>query len=122
LPFYVWSEFAQGEGVEHFITGAGGFLQQFVFGYLGLEYNDRSCKLHPRLPPGSNTMSFPQIALLGATFYVQVTPTVTFLEVLNASPDILCLEQNYGESRIIQANELYELDTNVQVTIEYCAR
>ena len=32
-PFNVWTETADGGGSVNFITGAGGFLQQFVFGF-----------------------------------------------------------------------------------------
>ena len=32
-PFNVWTEIATGGGAVNFITGAGGFLQQFIFGY-----------------------------------------------------------------------------------------
>eukprot|EP00826_Nyctotherus_ovalis_P021475 TRINITY_DN1693_c0_g8_i2.p1 TRINITY_DN1693_c0_g8~~TRINITY_DN1693_c0_g8_i2.p1 ORF type:complete len:499 (+),score=81.27 TRINITY_DN1693_c0_g8_i2:92-1498(+) len=34
-PYYVWWEMPKG-GVDHFATGAGGFLQVFLFGFAGL--------------------------------------------------------------------------------------
>jgi trehalose/maltose hydrolase-like predicted phosphorylase len=53
--FNAFMEKADGSGTQHFITGAGGYLQVFVFGYSGLRV-DQPCVLsfrnqRPVLPP-----------------------------------------------------------------------
>lgn len=62
-----------GDGTQHFITGAGGYLQNFVFGYPGLRLNSpgifafRSQRL--RLPPfGVTSVRIRSFHLLGGRF------------------------------------------------------
>eukprot|EP01084_Bolivina_argentea_P205595 351187_1 len=39
-PFKIWTETANGGGTVNFITGAGGYLQSFIFGFGGLRLFD----------------------------------------------------------------------------------
>ena len=39
-PFRIWTETADGGGTVNFITGAGGYLQSFIFGFGGLRLFD----------------------------------------------------------------------------------
>jgi Glycosyl hydrolase family 65 central catalytic domain len=54
-PFNVWQERIVG-GHTHFATGAGGFLQNVLYGYVGAQLADSGLVLQPRsLPPGPST-------------------------------------------------------------------
>ncbi|MFZ0590722.1 MAG: hypothetical protein WAM39_09580 [Bryobacteraceae bacterium] len=65
-PFQVIAETPSNQNTN-FITGAGAFLQQFVFGYSGLRLTDRGLeqKFHPLLPPNINTLTLRNIAIRG---------------------------------------------------------
>jgi hypothetical protein len=68
-PFYVWSETSQLTGARHFLTGAGGFLQAIINGYLGLRI--QSDGLHwknPTLPPDIQSITLHGIKLRGGVF------------------------------------------------------
>lgn len=52
-PFNVWWEKVQG-GHSHFITGAGGFLQNFIFGFGGIRILKDSLQIDPVLLPDSD--------------------------------------------------------------------
>eukprot|EP00041_Stephanoeca_diplocostata_P025003 m.645898 g.645898 ORF g.645898 m.645898 type:complete len:123 (+) comp22651_c0_seq38:2181-2549(+) len=58
--FNVWREknFSDG-GHKNFITGAGGYVQNYIFGYAGLRYNRAPAAvgmtIHPYLPPHNVT-------------------------------------------------------------------
>ncbi len=52
LPFAVWKERAYTGGNLNFLTGAGGFLQNLIFGYGGLRIETDQLKVYPpQLPP-----------------------------------------------------------------------
>lgn len=63
--FNVWEEKSFGNlGNLNFVTGAGGFLQNFVFGYAGLRYDDAGASLQPVLPPhGVTSLKLRAVAL-----------------------------------------------------------
>ncbi|GIQ81820.1 hypothetical protein KIPB_002843, partial [Kipferlia bialata] len=51
-PFYTWTEKADVYGHTPFITGAGDFLQTYIFGYLGARIEANALVFHPvALPP-----------------------------------------------------------------------
>ena len=54
-PFQVWTEGADGTGCTTFLTGAGGFLQSVINGYLGVRLGSGSLRLRPVAPPGNAT-------------------------------------------------------------------
>ena len=54
-PFQVWTESAQGTGCISFLTGAGGFLQSVINGYLGVRLGAEGLILRPVAPPGNAT-------------------------------------------------------------------
>jgi trehalose/maltose hydrolase-like predicted phosphorylase len=54
-PFQVWTESSQGTGCISFLTGAGGFLQSVLNGYLGVRLGAASVTLRPVAAPGSAT-------------------------------------------------------------------
>jgi hypothetical protein len=70
--FNAFMEKADGSGTQHFITGAGGYLQVFLFGYSGLRV-DQPCVLsfrnrRPVLPP----LGVTAVKLRGLHLYGQV--------------------------------------------------
>ena len=55
-PFLIWVEKAFGDhGNHNFITGAGGYVQNILFGYGGVRYDERGLSVRPTLPPGGVT-------------------------------------------------------------------
>lgn len=65
-PFQVIAETPRNRNTN-FITGAGAFLQQFVFGYSGLRLtkNGLEQKFRPVLPPGTEKMTLKNITVRG---------------------------------------------------------
>jgi len=88
--FYVWSEIAH-EGVQsghlNFLTGAGGYLQNLIYGYGGLRYAEDELSVRPLLPPDSVTaLRLRAVAFMGCrlTFAYNVS---TLLVTLVSRPD-----------------------------------
>jgi trehalose/maltose hydrolase-like predicted phosphorylase len=50
-PYEQFTEARSGEGVFTFLTGEGGFLQEFLYGYPGLRWREGTLRLDPTLPP-----------------------------------------------------------------------
>ena len=50
-PFEQFTEARSGQGVFTFLTGEGGFLQEFLYGYPGLRWRPDGVALDPTLPP-----------------------------------------------------------------------
>ncbi len=50
-PYAQFTEARSGQGVFTFLTGEGGFLQEFLYGYPGLRWREDSLRLDPTLPP-----------------------------------------------------------------------
>jgi trehalose/maltose hydrolase-like predicted phosphorylase len=49
-PYEQFTEARSGQGVFTFLTGEGGFLQEFLYGYSGLRWRDDGLYLAPSLP------------------------------------------------------------------------
>src|SRR3954454_17449928 len=50
-PYEQFTEARSGQGVFTFLTGEGGFLQEFLYGYPGLRWRENLLHLNPMLPP-----------------------------------------------------------------------
>src|SRR5690242_13795650 len=50
-PYAQFTEARSGSGVFTFLTGEGGFLQEFLYGYPGLRWRSDRLELAPTLPP-----------------------------------------------------------------------
>jgi trehalose/maltose hydrolase-like predicted phosphorylase len=50
-PYEQFTEARSGQGVFTFLTGEGGFLQEFLYGYTGLRWRADRVHLDPMLPP-----------------------------------------------------------------------
>jgi trehalose/maltose hydrolase-like predicted phosphorylase len=49
-PYEQFTEARSGQGVFTFLTGEGGFLQEFLYGYTGLRWREDRLRLDPTLP------------------------------------------------------------------------
>ena len=71
-------------GHLNFITGAGGYLQNVVNGYLGLRYTKRGLDLRPVLPPhGVTSVKLRALSLAGSRVDLLLSPdavTLTLVE------------------------------------------
>jgi F5/8 type C domain/Glycosyl hydrolase family 65, C-terminal domain len=50
-PYEQFTKARSGQGVFTFLTGEGGFLQEFLYGYPGLRWREDRLRLNPMLPP-----------------------------------------------------------------------
>ena len=56
-PYEQFTEARSGQGVFTFLTGEGGFLREFLYGYTGLRWREDRLRLDPMLPPQLATVS-----------------------------------------------------------------
>lgn len=70
-PFGVWSETAGGGGTTNFLTGAGGFLQALLFGYVGLRIEADALRLKPVCMEGAELIKARGLNFRGTTFDVE---------------------------------------------------
>jgi hypothetical protein len=93
-PFLVWTETiaSAGFGHLHFITGAGGWMQSFLYGYSGLRLPAAGGQLRfatpaPVLPPGGATgVRLRGLHLLGAAFDFSYNGTTICVALNPTSP------------------------------------
>lgn len=60
----------------NFVTGAGGFLQAVIYGFVGLRYNDRNLTLAPTLPGNASRLTIRGLHYHGAMLTVSTVPAV----------------------------------------------
>ena len=70
-PYYQFSEARTG-GAFTFTTGAGGFLQEFLYGYSGLRWRAHAVRLDPSLPPQLSGVSLHAVHWRGRVLSVDV--------------------------------------------------
>jgi len=73
-PFFAWMETPNG-GCNHFLTGAGGFLQGVWAGYGGLRINDDALTFTPRLTEYTDYIKYRQLNYLGSKVSVSYNRT-----------------------------------------------
>lgn len=111
--FNVWKERAYTGGHLNFITGAGGYLQNVLYGYAGLELMPHhSLRLnHPVLPPNG----IEQVRIRGLTLGVQLSQ-VRFSIEYNATA--LCVWQTDGEGelqlRMVESGHVWPVPRQAQ--------
>eukprot|EP00028_Trichosphaerium_sp_Am-I-7-wt_P010018 CAMPEP_0168537066 /NCGR_PEP_ID=MMETSP0405-20121227/20057_1 /TAXON_ID=498012 /ORGANISM="Trichosphaerium sp, Strain Am-I-7 wt" /LENGTH=440 /DNA_ID=CAMNT_0008565459 /DNA_START=476 /DNA_END=1798 /DNA_ORIENTATION=+ len=93
-PFNVWQERIVG-GNYHFITGAGGFLQNIVFGYAGFDLNPTNFSMNPILPPGQVTV----VTLRGLHYLDNI------LDISYDTKNITISRQNVGSKLIVEYDD-----------------
>ncbi|HEY8257721.1 MAG TPA: hypothetical protein VIG08_08700 [Gemmatimonadales bacterium] len=72
-PFLMLSETPENDAVN-FLTGAGGFLQQVIFGYTGLRFGEKGVEpaFRPMLPSGVTRLTLRNVSIGGRRYDVVV--------------------------------------------------
>ncbi|MFY0573237.1 carbohydrate-binding protein [Cystobacter fuscus] len=84
-PFAQFSE-TRGGGAFTFTTGAGGFLQEFLYGLPGLRWDADALRLDPMLPPQLPGLELTGLARQGRRFDVSVGPRTTTVTLVSGAP------------------------------------
>ncbi|PYO74360.1 MAG: hypothetical protein DMD67_13660, partial [Gemmatimonadetes bacterium] len=72
-PFYALAETPRNDAVN-FLTGAGGFLQQVIYGYTGLRLTDAGLRsvFRPVLPSRITKLVLRHVSVRGKTYDIMV--------------------------------------------------
>jgi len=84
-PFHQFSETRKG-GAFTFMTGIGGFLQEFLYGYSGLRWNPGNVGLDPSLSSQIGTIVLHDLRWRGRTFRVVIGPQRTTVALVSGAP------------------------------------
>jgi trehalose/maltose hydrolase-like predicted phosphorylase len=74
-------------GAFTFMTGIGGFLQEFLYGYSGLRWNADTVQLNPSLTSQLTAVVLHDLSWRGRTFTVAIGPRLTTV-TLNSGPQL----------------------------------
>ena len=86
-PYEQFTEARSGQGVFTFLTGEGGFLQEFLYGYSGLRWHAGGISLDPTLPPTlSEGLRLTGLRWHGRTFNVDLGARRTTVTVTHGAP------------------------------------
>ncbi len=83
-PFEQFAE-ARSGGAFTFMTGTGGFLQEFLYGYSGMRWRDDRVYLDPTLPPQLTGISMRELSWQGRKFTMEIGPHQTTVRLLNGA-------------------------------------
>ena len=112
-PFMVWTEGADGGGAVNFITGAGGFLQSVLFGYVGLRLRHKSqLEFNPSLLPGTTEIRLLGVDYLGNAIDLLVGSFQSQMTVTNRSQSSPVLQ-----ATVVSSHETYRLETGARVYV-----
>jgi trehalose/maltose hydrolase-like predicted phosphorylase len=106
-PFFQFSEFAptQLSGTSYdFLTGIGGFMQEFLYGFTGLRYLDSAVFVDPNLPPQLAGLTLHDLVWRGRVFTIHVGPRETTITLNSGSP--LPIISDSGSSTIAPGSPL----------------
>ncbi|WP_183061605.1 carbohydrate-binding protein [Motilibacter peucedani] len=81
-PFDQFSE-TRGGGAFTFTTGAGGFLQEFLYGFTGMRWDTDAVRLDPVLPPQLPGLELTGLAWHGRRFDISVGPSTTTVRLVS---------------------------------------
>jgi trehalose/maltose hydrolase-like predicted phosphorylase len=81
-PYDQFSEARTG-GAFTFTTGAGGFLQEFLYGYSGMRWRGDAVRLDPSLPPQLDGVTLRAVHWRGRTLRIAIRRTSTHVELLD---------------------------------------
>jgi trehalose/maltose hydrolase-like predicted phosphorylase len=84
-PFDQFSETRTG-GAFTFMTGIGGFLQEFLYGYSGLRWEPNAVAINPTLTSQLPGIVLHQLHWRGRTFNVKIGPKQTTVTLESGSP------------------------------------
>ncbi len=83
--FHQFSETKTG-GAFTFMTGIGGFLQEFLYGYSGLRFQAAGVRLAPSLGGGMSGVVLRNLTWRGRTFQISVGSHTTTLTLVSGAP------------------------------------
>ncbi|MEU2655773.1 glycosyl hydrolase family 65 protein [Streptomyces sp. NPDC007325] len=84
-PFDQFAEDRKG-GAFTFLTGHGGFLQEFLYGYSGLRWRDDRMVLAPVLPAELEGLALHAVRWRGRTVDIDISPDVTRVALRSGAP------------------------------------
>eukprot|EP01120_Amphizonella_sp_Union-15-10_P002412 TRINITY_DN1261_c0_g1_i2.p1 TRINITY_DN1261_c0_g1~~TRINITY_DN1261_c0_g1_i2.p1 ORF type:complete len:703 (-),score=111.97 TRINITY_DN1261_c0_g1_i2:9-2117(-) len=113
-PFNCWTERITG-GANHFITGAGGFLQNILFGFGGYDLNLDSVTFNPVFLQNSGVtfFKFRKMNYLGSTYSLSFTSKSITVERL--SGPLLYVTDSTGRKQALQNSIVLDLQ-KIQIT------
>jgi len=83
-PYLQFSEFAPiklSMTAYNFLTGVGGFMQEFLFGYSGLRLQAAAVQVDPSLPPQMAGLTLRNLLWQGRTFTMHIGPRQTSISL-----------------------------------------
>ncbi len=80
-PFNQFTEERGGGSAFTFLTGAGGFLQEFYYGYTGLRWRMNGVTVNPILPSSLSNLTVTGLHYQGSTFDIEISPDITTVSV-----------------------------------------
>jgi trehalose/maltose hydrolase-like predicted phosphorylase len=84
-PFEQFAETRSG-GTFTFLTGMGGFLQEFLYGLTGLRWDADAVTLDPTLPPQMAGLDVTGLVWQGRRFDVEIRPGSTTVRLTSGAP------------------------------------
>ncbi|MGO2665660.1 glycosyl hydrolase family 65 protein, partial [Mycetocola reblochoni] len=113
-PFQQFAEERDG-GAFTFVTGAGGFLQEFLYGYSGLRLREDGVVLRPLLPAALDGITLTGLQHRGTLFAIAIGPRVTTVSVqegpgLTVHSDVGVVEVAAGGSATIPTRVSVDAD------------
>jgi trehalose/maltose hydrolase-like predicted phosphorylase len=96
-PYYQFSEARTG-GAFTFTTGAGGFLQEFLYGYTGFRWRADRVQLAPSLPPQLRGITVHALHWQGRVLRIAIRPERTRVTLVSGDP--LTLDTPGGSSTL----------------------
>ena len=108
LPWYTWTELdptvMNNPGHLNFLTGAGGFLENLVFGFVGVEYQARGLRIAPILPAFNVTqVVLRNLAYHGRRLIVCYNITQIRLELIRGNPLRVKVESTSNSPELLKA-------------------
>jgi hypothetical protein len=88
-PYLQFSEFAPVKltaTAYDFLTGVGGFMQEFLYGFSGFRPLPAAVRLDPSLPPQLGGITLRNLAWQGRTFTVHIGPRDTTVTLNSGAP------------------------------------
>lgn len=103
-PYEQFSEARTG-GAFTFTTGAGGFLQEFLYGYSGWRWRADRIHLDPSLPPQLTSVTLNRIQWHGRDVKVAIARDATTITLTHGRP--ITLETPQGSTTLTHVNPIH---------------
>ena len=102
-PFHQFSETRSG-GAFTFMTGIGGFLQEFLYGFSGMRWQAGNLHLAPSLSGSLGTITLHDLAWHGRRFTLRIGPRRTIVTLQSGAPMTVTTPQ--GKGRVSRSDRL----------------